>query len=107
MFRFIGRHWIVYIILAVFAIVLGFGAASILGVKWSTPADVRAAHIEAERNNSKSSDTLANEIAQGEKDLQQGADPQDITDNGSSTDSGSSQDAAQSSQGTGSSQSSE
>lgn len=92
MFSFIRRHWIAYIILMVLAIVLGLGAAAILGVKWSTPADVRSEHIKAERSNSKSADTLANEISSGAQQLDATQSSSAETDSaaGTSADTGSS-----------------
>lgn len=56
---FIKRHWRAYLIGAIIAILLGLGAAVFVGVKASTPADVRAQHIAAEQTHEKSEDTIA------------------------------------------------
>ena len=42
MFAFIRKHWVAYLIGAATAVALGFGVSYVLGVKWSTPEDVRA-----------------------------------------------------------------
>lgn len=49
MFQYIREHWIPYLIGAVIAILLGLGGAYALGVKWSTPSDVREQHRAAEQ----------------------------------------------------------
>ena len=47
MFAFIRKHWVAYLIGAAVAVALGFGVSYVLGVKWSTPEDVRAERQEA------------------------------------------------------------
>ena len=42
MFKFIKEHWIAYLIGAVIAIAIGFGASYFVGVIGSTPEDARA-----------------------------------------------------------------
>lgn len=49
MLSFIRRHWVAYVVGAVLALLLGFGAAWFVGVKCSTPEDVRAERIKAEQ----------------------------------------------------------
>lgn len=49
-FAFIKEHWKAYLVGAAIAVVLGLGLAYFLGVKWSTPEDVRAEHVASERN---------------------------------------------------------
>lgn len=44
-FSFIKRHWIAYLIGAVIAVLLGLGVSYFLGVKWSTPEEVRAERL--------------------------------------------------------------
>ena len=46
MFSYIKRHWPVYVILALIAIALGFGAAYIVGAKGSTPASAISEEVE-------------------------------------------------------------
>lgn len=65
MFAFIQRHWLAYIIGAAIAVLIGLGASYFLGVKWSTPADVRAAHVEAEQKAQAEIDDLADEADEG------------------------------------------
>ena len=50
-FSYIKEHWVAYLIGAAVAVVLGFGLAYFLGVKWSTPDDVRAERVAPEQNN--------------------------------------------------------
>lgn len=50
MFSYIKRHWPVYLILALIAIVLGFGAAYIVGVKGSTPESTISEEVEHEQS---------------------------------------------------------
>lgn len=47
MFAFIRKHWAAYLIGAGIAVALGLGVSYFLGVKWSTPEDVRAERQEA------------------------------------------------------------
>lgn len=49
MLSFIRRHWVAYAVGAALALLLGFGAAWIVGVKCSTPEDIRAERIKAEQ----------------------------------------------------------
>lgn len=49
MFTFIREHWPAYLIGVVIALIVGFGAAYAVGVVGSTPADVRAEHVEGEQ----------------------------------------------------------
>lgn len=49
MLSFIRRHWVAYAVGVVLALLLGFGAAWFVGVKCSTPEDVRAERIKAEQ----------------------------------------------------------
>ena len=46
MFSYIKRHWPVYLILALIAIALGFGAAYVVGVKGSTPESAISGSVE-------------------------------------------------------------
>ena len=50
MFSYIKRHWPVYLILALIAIALGFGAAYIVGVKGSTPESTISEEVEHEQS---------------------------------------------------------
>ena len=50
MFSFIKRHWPVYLILTLIAVVFGFGAAYIVGVKGSTPASAISEEVEQEQS---------------------------------------------------------
>lgn len=50
MFSYIKRHWPVYLILALIAIVLGFGTAYIVGVKGSTPESTISEEVEHEQS---------------------------------------------------------
>lgn len=59
MFAFIRRHWLAYVIGIVVAIIVGFGASYIFGIKGSTPESVRAEHVAAEKSAKKSSDAMA------------------------------------------------
>ena len=49
MLSFIRRHWVAYAVGAAIALLLGFGAAWFVGVKCSTPEDIRAERIKAEQ----------------------------------------------------------
>lgn len=49
MLSFIRRHWVAYAVGAALALFLGFGAAWFVGVKCSTPEDIRAERIKAEQ----------------------------------------------------------
>lgn len=55
---FIREHWLVYLVGAALAVVLGLGASYVLGVKWSTPEDVRAQRIEQEQARDQEMDDL-------------------------------------------------
>lgn len=46
---FIRRHWLAYLIGAIIAVAVGGLAAYVVGVKASTPDDVRQQRIAAER----------------------------------------------------------
>ncbi|QWT17588.1 hypothetical protein KPC83_07090 [Collinsella sp. zg1085] len=59
MIAFIKKHWRAYLIGALLAIALGAGASIILGIKASTPEDLRQKRIEAERRNSETQTKLA------------------------------------------------
>lgn len=50
MFSYIKRHWPVYLILALIAIALGFGAAYVVGVKGSTPETTMNEEVEHEQS---------------------------------------------------------
>lgn len=69
MFRFIRRHWIAYLIAAVIAAAMGTGAAYVIGVRYSTPEDVRAARVAAEKSDS----SLADEEDAGSGSSQTGS----------------------------------
>lgn len=56
MIDFVRRHWVAYLIAAVVAVVIGFGASYVVGVLGSTPED---AHVEA------SADGAAADASQG------------------------------------------
>ena len=49
MLSFIRRHWVAYAVGAALALLRGFGAAWFVGVKCSTPEDIRAERIKAEQ----------------------------------------------------------
>ena len=49
MLSFIRRQWVAYAVGAALALLLGFGAAWFVGVKCSTPEDIRAERIKAEQ----------------------------------------------------------
>ena len=55
-FSFIKRNWIAYLIGAVVAILLGLGVSYFLGVKWSTPEEVRSERLAEEQAEGDSSD---------------------------------------------------
>lgn len=59
MLSFIKQHWVAYVIGAAVALALGFGVSYVLGIKWSTPPEVRAQRIEAEQTNKKTADQIA------------------------------------------------
>lgn len=44
---YIKQHWIAYLVGAVIAVLFGFALSYVLGQKWSTPAEVKAARVEA------------------------------------------------------------
>lgn len=52
MLRFIKDHWVAYLIGAVLAVALGFGASYLFWIKGSTPDDVHAKEIAAEQQGS-------------------------------------------------------
>lgn len=49
MFTFIRDHWIAYLIGAVLAAILGFGASYVVDLLGSTPDDVRSEQIAQEK----------------------------------------------------------
>lgn len=49
MFRYIKEHWVLYLIGATIAVLLGLGLSYYLGEKWSTPDSVRAQRAEENR----------------------------------------------------------
>lgn len=51
MLEFIRRHWIAYIIGIIVALIFGFGVSYIIGIKASTPDDVRNERLAAEKEN--------------------------------------------------------
>lgn len=55
-FSFIKRNWIAYLIGAVLAILLGLGVAYFLGVKWSTPEEVRSERLANDQEEEGSSE---------------------------------------------------
>ena len=65
MFAFIKNHWLVYIIGTAIAVLIGLGASYFLGVKWSTPADVRKERIAAEQQDHVAVDDMANLMDKG------------------------------------------
>lgn len=76
MFAFMRRHWAAYLIGAALAVAMGFGVSHFLGEKWSTPADVRAERVAAEKSNKKAADQLA-DMSDGELSS---SDPSDSAD---------------------------
>lgn len=58
MLDFIRRHWIAYVVALIVAIALGAGAAYYVGVKASTPSEVRIERISAEKENATFLDSL-------------------------------------------------
>lgn len=54
MFSFLKEHWIAYLIVLAFAVVLGYGMSVFLGAKWSTPTSTMNEHIAAEEQDSTS-----------------------------------------------------
>ena len=50
MFRYIKEHWIIYLVFAALAVILGYGMSVFLGAKWSTPASVKAERVEEEKD---------------------------------------------------------
>lgn len=65
MLAFIKSHWLVYIIGAAVAVLLGLGASYFLGTKWSTPADVRQERIAAEQQSHIAADNMADAMKMG------------------------------------------
>lgn len=65
LFAFIRSHWLAYIIGVAVAVLLGLGASYFLGVKWSTPADVRRERIAAEKQSHIEADDMADIINGG------------------------------------------
>ena len=59
MLDFIKRHWVVYLIAAVMAVVIGFGCAYVVGEIGSTPADAHAATEEASAEEAVSASAVA------------------------------------------------
>lgn len=80
MFSFIRRHWVAYTIGAVLALLLGFGAAWFIGVKCSTPEDVRIERIKAEKAAAEADKQLEKDTS-GTED----ADASDAVDAGSAS----------------------
>ncbi|MBY4797817.1 hypothetical protein K6V98_05545 [Collinsella sp. AGMB00827] len=68
MIQFIKMHWKVYVFLAVTAVLLGAAAAYIVGVKGSTPPELRAKRIAAEQGQTvlERSEGLASSTANAE-----------------------------------------
>lgn len=64
MFAFIRKHWVAYLIGAAFAAALGLGVSYILGVKWSTPEDVRAERQEAYAEDAEERNEIAGDESQ-------------------------------------------
>ena len=64
MFAFIRKHWAAYLIGAGIAVALGLGVSYILGVKWSTPEDVRAERQEAYAEDAKERNQMADDESQ-------------------------------------------
>lgn len=58
---FIRRHWIAYLIAALIALGLGGLGAYVIGIKASTPSDMRAENIKAEQKNAELSTMMENE----------------------------------------------
>lgn len=65
MFAFIRSHWLAYIIGVAVAALLGLGASYFLGVKWSTPSDVRQERIAAEQQKGIEADDMTSMINGG------------------------------------------
>lgn len=65
-FAYIKSHWVAYLIGAAAAIVLGFGLAYFLGMKWSTPDEVREERITAENEDTQALDALAGDADSGQ-----------------------------------------
>ena len=68
MFAFIRKHWVAYLIGAAVAVVLGFGVSYVLGVKWSTPEDVRAERQEAYAEDAAERNEMAGDESQNVDD---------------------------------------
>lgn len=59
MFSFIRKHWAAYLIGAAVAVALGFGASYVLGIKWSTPPEVRAERLEEQEKDEEERNQLS------------------------------------------------
>lgn len=68
MFAFIRKHWIAYLVGAGIAVALGFGVSYVLGIKWSTPEDVRAERQEAYAEDAAEREQLAGDESQSVDD---------------------------------------
>lgn len=83
MLDYIRNHWKFYLIGVAVALLLGFGAAVFVGVKGSTPAEVRSIRIADERSQSITQNELG-EIAGTSDDASEEEKTQDGTaDDGS------------------------
>lgn len=91
MFSFIRRHWVAYLIGALVALALGFGAAWYIGVKGSLPEDVRAERIASEKAAKEADDEMRSDT--GEDD--DSTDTEESAEN-TSTDEASSEETDQS-----------
>lgn len=58
MFTYIKEHWLVYLVIAVVAIVVGYGASAVLGAKWSTPENLRQERVKAESSDKSAAQAL-------------------------------------------------
>lgn len=63
MFTFFREHWVAYLIGAVLALALGFGAAYAVGVVGSTPASVRSERVASEEERQESLDATNGETS--------------------------------------------
>lgn len=61
MFAFIQKHWVAYLVGAAVAVALGFGASYVLGIKWSTPPEVRAERLEEQEKDEELNSQLADD----------------------------------------------
>lgn len=61
MFAFIQKHWVAYLVGAAVAVALGFGASYVLGIKWSTPPEVRAERLEEQERDEELNSQLADD----------------------------------------------